>query len=114
MEILFVLVPLFIGGVFLFVIGGLLVTTIRNLSQPVLNRAATVVAKRQDFRHHSGHHHVGTTGRTYYYITFEFEDGRREEFSVNGGDYGVIVEGDFGSLRSRGSWFQGFTRAGKR
>src|SRR4051794_39271501 len=103
MEILFVLVPLFIGTIIVLVIGGLIVTAVRNLSQPELERAATAVAKRQDFRHHSSHNHVGSSHRTYYYITFELEGGSREEFSVSGRDYGLIVEGDVGTLRSRGT-----------
>ena len=75
-----------------------------NAAAPVLNRPARVVAKR-----------TAVTGgekstRTTYYATFEFPDGSREEFRLQGEAYGLLSEGDSGLLRTQGTWFHGFDR----
>lgn len=76
----------------------------KNRVSPLLSRNVRVVAKRQ---HVSGSQYA--TG-TRYYVTFEFTDGSREEFSVTGGVYGQIAEGDRGTLHSQGTWYKGFDR----
>lgn len=48
---------------------------------------------------------------TSYYVTFERESGFREEFPVSGTEYGMIVEGDWGTIGRQGSWFKGFKRS---
>lgn len=78
-----------------------------NAAAPVLNRPARVVAKR-----------TAVTGgekstRTTYYATFEFPDGQRAEFQVDGQPYGMLSEGDTGMLTNQGTWYQGFARAGR-
>lgn len=84
----------------------------QNQNAPQISREARVIAKRQQ---------VSTMGRmrsdesgmrisTWYYVTFEFPDGSRTEFIVNPGDYGLLVEGDRGTLHSQGTWFRGFDR----
>ena len=79
---------------------------IKNLSQPVLRREATVVAKRTSV----GGGANNTSTSTSYYATFEFENGERKEFGVNGNEFGLLVEGDRGTLISQGDWYQGFER----
>ena len=79
---------------------------IKNLSQPVLRREATVVAKRTSV----GGGANNTSTSTAYYCTFEFENGERKEFGVNGNEFGLLVEGDRGTLISQGDWYQGFER----
>lgn len=48
--------------------------------------------------------------RTAHYVTFEFDDGSRERFSVRGDQYGLLAEGDAGTLQSQGTRFKGFDR----
>ena len=84
----------------------------RNNQAPVLNVLATVVGKREDFRHHhSANSNMMTTGTTSYYVTFEVESGDRMEFSVSGREYGLLVEQDFGTLKFQGTRYLGFERA---
>ena len=109
--IMFTLVPLFIGIVFVFVIGSILIKAVQgvsewssNNSQPVLSENATVVSKRMDV-HGSGEH-----SSTSYYTTFEILGGRRCEFEVSGAEYGLLAEGDTGHLRFQGSRYLTFNR----
>lgn len=113
MEGLFLLIPVCVGGVFLLVFGIIAVQFARgfarwsrNNASPVESAPAKVVAKRTDT---SG----GMNGRrvwTEYYVSFEFEDGSRREFWVDGGDFGVLVEGDRGTLTYQGTRYKGFDR----
>lgn len=70
-----------------------------------------MVAKRTQVSrsHHTGdnHHHHNVTR---YYVTFQFEGGERLELTVNGKEYGQLVEGDEGFLQYQGDWFQNFRR----
>lgn len=87
-----------------------------NKSQPVLDIDAKVVSKRTNISHHSGHtdsnghHHHGHSSTTYY-ITFEVTGGDRMEFQISGKDYGLLVEGDIGTLKYQGTRFLSFNRA---
>lgn len=108
---MFTLVPLFIGIVFVFVIGSILIKAIRgasewasNNSQPVLTENATVVSKRIDVQGSSDH------SSTSYYTAFEMSDGGRREFTVSGAEYGLLAEGDTGHLRFQGSRYLAFNR----
>lgn len=111
---LFTLVPIFIGTVFVLVIGSMIVGIFRNLSEwqnnnalPLLTVTACVVTKRQ---HVSGGGN-DTGASTSYYATFEtVEDGLRQEFSVSSTDYSGMAEGDVGSLMYQGTRFKGFVR----
>ena len=81
----------------------------RNKRQPVLSRDCRIVSKRllvQSVVQRGGHY-------TGYYITFEFPDGNREEFSVQDNVYGLLAEGDLGCLHSQGTWLRQFERATK-
>ena len=53
--------------------------------------------------------HGGSTS-TDYYITFEFEQGSRQEFQVDNYDYGTLIEGDRGIMEHQGSRYFGFER----
>lgn len=75
----------------------------RNAASPLLEREAYVVSRRQQVFGHKA-------TRTYYYVTFQFRDGNREELRVEGPQYGLLAEGDTGILHSQGTWFRGFTR----
>lgn len=106
--------------VFVIVIGTFIVTAIRGIGQwsknnnsPRLTVPATVVTKRTNVtRHHHGganghhHHHTSTT----YYVTFQVESGDRMELHVSGAEYGMLAEGDNGSLTFQGTRYHGFER----
>ena len=83
----------------------------KNNNSPRLTVPATVVSKRTDVSHHhhgdSHHHHTSTT----YYVTFQVESGDRMELHVAGVEYGMLAEGDFGSLSFQGTRFLGFERS---
>lgn len=83
----------------------------RNNHSPRLTVPAAVVAKRTNIsrRHHMEHHHTHTS--TSYYVTFQVESGDRMELQVDGTDYGLLVEGDSGSLTFQGTRFLSFDRA---
>ncbi len=83
----------------------------KNNNSPRLTVPATVVAKRADHRHH----HNGTTDMhsyttSTYYVTFEFESTDRIEMSVDGSEFGMLVEGDYGNLTFQGTRYLGFER----
>jgi hypothetical protein len=118
---MFNIIPLFVMLVFIFVFGMIIASAIKgarqwkyNNSQPVLTVEAKIVTKRADVstHHHSGqndvshHHHSSTT----YYITFEVQSGDRMEFQVGANEYGMLVDGDYGSLTFQGTRYLGFNR----
>ena len=82
----------------------------KNDQSPRLTVEAKVIAKRTNFRRSSGtNHHVGH-GYTTYYVTFEVASGDRMELLVQGNEYGLLVEGDWGDLSFQGTRFLGFQR----
>ncbi|WP_445176659.1 DUF2500 domain-containing protein [Microcoleus sp.] len=102
--IIFAIAGLLIVGIFILIIVSVVTTFIRNASSPRLAREARVIGKRLRV---SG----GTNGSsTYYYATFEFPDGSREEFGVSSQIYGMIAEGDMGTLQSQGTYMGNFNR----
>lgn len=105
-----VLFPAFFVLMFGFFVVTFVITLKRGLGQgkidrssPTLDVEAKVIAKRMEVR--------GEHSRTYYYVTFEVASGDRIELSLEGADYGMIVEGDSGVLTFKGSRFLGFRRA---
>ena len=81
----------------------------KNNHSPQLNVSARVVAKRTEVSHHqhpnngdiSGSHGYSTTSSTSYYVTFEVDSGDRIEFSMSGSEYGMLIEGDAGTLKQK-------------
>jgi hypothetical protein len=45
-----------------------------------------------------------------YFVTFQVESGDRMELVVNGSEYGMLAEGDFGELIFQGTRYLSFTR----
>lgn len=88
----------------------------KNAKAPRITVEAKVITKRADVSHHR--HNVSsnemdnyyTTSSTSYFVTFEVESGDRFELSINGSDYGMIVEGDKGKLTFQGTKFISFQR----
>ncbi|MFY9437096.1 MAG: DUF2500 domain-containing protein [Limnochordia bacterium] len=125
-NFMFKMMPFFFTATFLFVIVVFVAVGIKSLStwmsnnrQPVLVERARVISKRthvwsssRHHTHHPGsvhhHSHYHRSVHTQYFITFELEDGSRHEFQVSGHDYGLIAEGDVGSLTFQGTRFKGF------
>ena len=106
------------GIMFVLVIGVFVVTFVRGIGEwnknnnsPRLTVPATVVSKRADVshRHHAGEHHHSHTS-TSYYVTFEVESGDRMELHMSGTEYGLLIEGDKGSLSFQGTRYLGFER----
>ena len=100
---------------FVLVFSIVILNIIRGLSQwnknnhsPRLTVDATVVSKRQHTSHH--HHQNHMTHSTTYYVTFQVESGDRMELHVNGMEYGMIAEGDYGKLTFQGTRFLEFVR----
>ena len=83
----------------------------RNNASPVLTVEAAVVAKREHVTHHRHNNdQMMDSSSTSYHVTFEVESGDRMEFSVPGGEYGLLAEGDRGRLTFQGTRYQGFER----
>ena len=105
---------------FALVFGVIIITFIRGIGEwnrnnhsPRLTVDAEVVTKRGDVSYH--HHNQGevgahTTHSTTYYVTFQVESGDRMEFVVDGSEYGMLVEGDYGRLTFQGTGYIGFER----
>ncbi len=119
----FTVMPILVTIIFIVVIAVFVVVFVKGISQwnknnhsPRLTVDATVVAKRTNISHSSGscNHSTGmhTSGHTStsYYVTFQVESGDRMEFHVNGEEYGLLVEGDYGDLSFQGTRYLGFVR----
>ena len=115
------LVPIFFGIVFAFIIGMMIVMFVhivkekrKNDASPRLSVPATVVTKRTNVSHR--HHHGANdmdycTTDTTYYVTFQVGSGDRMELRMTGRDYGMLFEGDRGTLHFQGTRYLGFDRS---
>lgn len=90
-----------------------------NNNSPCLNIGAKIVARRTEncdgynTRRRNRHEGRGITIESNvpkYYITFELETGERKEMSVPRKSYGLLVEGDVGSLTYQGTRYIDFKR----
>lgn len=114
MEILFPLVFLLVLGIILVQIIGGIGQWHKNNQSPVLDVEAVVVSKRTSV---STHHHDAGNGAmhmyhdTTYYVTFQFHSNDRMELRVSGSQYGMLVEGDVGTLTFQGARFLDFQRS---
>ena len=112
------LFPFLFFSIFGIILVAFIVTFVRGIAtwnknnhSPRLTVPARVAAKRTDVRHHrSAGRHMHTTSSTRYHVTVEFESGDRQEFTVSGGDYGMLAEGDSGKLTFQGTRYLSFTR----
>ncbi|WP_026695479.1 DUF2500 domain-containing protein [Peribacillus kribbensis] len=111
-DFMFQILPILIGIFFVFVIGAILFTIIKGISQwnknnnsPETVAKARIVAKRSEV--HGGGE---TSAYTHYFVTFEMENGDRMEFQVKDLEYGMLAEGDQGELKFRGTRYLGYKR----
>lgn len=111
--ILFIIVFVIVMAIIIVVIVRSLMRWNKNNNSPRLTVEATIVAKRPEMIRYSGgnssmdNHH---TYRTVYYVTFQVESGDRLELEVDGQEYGILVEGDVGSVTFQGTRYLGFQR----
>ena len=108
-NVMFSIVPVFIGIIFImifgFIIFGILSSIkqgIKNNNSPLLTVPAKVVSKRMSVR--------GEHSHTTYYVTFEVQSGDRMELHVDGNEYGMLVEQDVGLLSFQGTRYVSFER----
>ena len=111
MGIVSSLIFLVVIGMFIFIAAKGISQWNKNNHSPRLTVPATVAAKRTNVsrhHHHNNMHH--TTHSTTYYVTFQVQSGDRMELHVTGQEYGLLVEGDQGSLTFQGTRYLGFER----
>ena len=123
-DAMFQMVPIFIGIIFVIVIGSILISVFKGVGEwqkneqsPKLSVPAVVTSKRIDVtkrsnmhHHNDNHHHHSSSTHTKYFVTFEFESGDRSEFHVSGKEYGLLSEDDNGVLSFQGTRYLGFER----
>ena len=111
MGIVSSLIFLVVIGMFIFIAAKGISQWNKNNHSPRLTVPATVVAKRTNVSHHHHHNNMHhTTHSTTYYVTFQVQSGDRMELHVTGREYGLLVEGDQGSLSFQGTRYLGFER----
>lgn len=118
-NLFFNLFPVIWLAMFVLIVGMIISSFVKSAKQerkndvsPRLDVQAKVVAKRTDVSYHRHHHqnHHHTTTSTHYFATFEVVSGDRMELEMDGQDYGMLVEGDCGTLSFQGTRYLGFRR----
>ena len=116
-SLMFSIVPIFIIVIFVAVVGMFVVTAVRGVStwsknnaSPRLTVSAQVVTKRTSVTHHHSQNSMHHSS-TWYYATFQVESGDRMEFAVSGPEYGMLAEGDQGTLTFQGTRYLSFERS---
>ena len=101
MILFFVVFVLFLTTIFV-VIGHVFRRKNEIAKSPQLTLPARVVSRRTAV--------WGEHAHTIYYATFELQNGNRVELSMNGQEYGMLADGDLGTLTYRGPKFISFVR----
>ena len=112
-EIMFFLVFAIVIGTFIFSFISGISKWNKNNQSPRLTVESKIVSRRADTSVHHHNHANGTPHTirsTRYYVTFEVESGDRIELEVDGEEYGMRVEGDYGKLSFQGTRYLGFER----
>jgi hypothetical protein len=112
---MFAIFPIIWVVMFVFIFGMIIMTFAKNIKQerkndqsPRLTVPATVIAKRDQVSVHHHDHHRHTSTR--YFVTFQVDSGDRMELQLSGPEYGMLIEGDQGSLTFQGTRFLSFER----
>lgn len=115
MTFMFAVFPIIWVVMFVFIFGMIIMTFAKNIKQerkndqsPRLTVPATVIAKRDQVSVHHHDHHRHTSTR--YFVTFQVDSGDRMELQLSGPEYGMLIEGDQGSLTFQGTRFLSFER----
>lgn len=113
-SIMSILFPIMFFLVFGLIIGSIykgLKQNMYNNKQPIIPVEAKIVTKRHDVsHHHHGTNNMHHNRHTWYYATFEMANGERMELQVPSSEFGMLVEGDEGTLQFQGTRFISFTR----
>lgn len=111
-PIIFIVMFTSILGIWMFTLGKGIKQWSKNNASPVLTVEAAVVSRRTNVSHHhsADSNEMMHTSSTHYYVTFQVESGDRMELAVDGSEYGMLVEGDFGKLTFQGTRYLGFER----
>jgi Protein of unknown function (DUF2500) len=114
---MFTIMPVIIIIIFIVVLGIFIVNAVQGARQwkenndsPILSVEATVVTKRSQVHHSNGSDNTMSSSFTNYYVTFQVESKDRLEFRINGSEYGMLAEQDFGKLLFQGTRYLGFER----
>lgn len=113
MFTLFPIMFVIVFGVIIFSIVKSISTNMHNNKQPVIPVEAKVVTKRYNVsshHHNSADNNMHHSSSTFYYVTFELTNGERLEFPVPSYEFGMLVEGDSGTLSFQGTRFVSFVR----
>ncbi|MGD9568760.1 MAG: DUF2500 domain-containing protein [Sedimentibacter sp.] len=114
-DLMFSLFPIMfflVFGIIIFSVIKNIQVNMHNNKQPIIPVQAKIVAKRYDVTHHN-HGNAGNmhhSSRTWYYATFEMTNGERMEFQIPSQEFGLLAEGDEGTLQFQGTRFISFTR----
>ncbi|WP_458407912.1 DUF2500 domain-containing protein [Anaerotignum sp.] len=110
-EAMFTIVFVLVIGIFIFNIVRGIGQWNSNNQSPRLTVNAVVVSKRNHVSyHHHADDHAHHASHTTYYVTFQVESGDRMELSMSGQEFGMLAEGDRGSLSFQGTRYLGFQR----
>ncbi|MCR8845117.1 DUF2500 domain-containing protein [Paenibacillus sp. SC116] len=104
---------LFFGAIFIFIFGSILIAIVTGLSRwlsnnraPQISEVCKVIGKRDEVSGGSGNSSI----RQQHYVAFELRDGSRVELQVKPEEYGLIAEGDQGTVSYQGTRFLAFNR----
>ena len=116
-PVMIVLIAVF-AALLLGVLGRALFIWIRNNNSPRETVEARVVTKRMKVQgfgramtgSSSAMRTMGGSTYTHYFVTFELENGRRMELGVKDSQFGMLAEGDRGTLTYQGTRYLEFQR----
>ena len=103
--LVFAAVPVIIIGAIVLHVGKRVAKWASDTAQPERSDEVRVVSKRTSV---SGGGNSSTW--TTYYATFELSGGERKELEIPDEQFGLLAEGDPGSLKHQGTRFVGFVR----
>ena len=108
-DLMFTIVPILVIGMFIYVIVSGIGTWHKNNNSPRLSVHVKIVTKRTNTTY-THQEDMMTSSCTTYYVTFEVESGDRIELIVPSREYGLMVEGDQGTLTFQGTRYISFDR----
>ena len=114
-SILFFFMFAAVAGFIIYMIVQKISEEVKNSKAPVQTVSARIVSKRTEVSSAGGTMQAdgmmtGSTSSTSHYVTFEAPDGSRLELKVNGPEYGMLAEGDYGELTFQRKRYIGFNR----
>ena len=108
-DTMFAIAPIFIGIIFIIVFGVIIFSILSSIKQGIKNNNSPLLAVPAEVASKRIHVH-GDHSNTTYYVTFEVQSGDRMEFTVDGKEYGMLVEKDLGLLSFQGTRYISFER----